>query len=186
MEQAIFKEKLKETEASLTKVIESFEKHITLIKTGSANVNLLNDVRIDYYGTLTPLNQIAALSTPEPNQILIKPYDRSMVKNILIALNKTHNDLTINEQNFMVRIVIPPLTEDRRKEYVKNLHQEAENYKVQVRNARRHYLQSIRNLHDGNKNLIEFYSEKAQTMTDKYIDRIKQITAKKEAQLLKI
>ena len=113
------------------------KKELNRLRTGRASLLILEGVRVDYYGTLTPLNQMATLAVPESRLITIQPWDVSVIKDIEKALLKSDLGLTPANDGKLIRISIPPLTEERRKELVKVVHKMAEDYKVSVRNARR-------------------------------------------------
>ena len=126
-----------ETEDSMGKALTSLENELKRIRTGRASLSILDGIRVDYYGTLTPLNQMASLSVPESRLIVIQPWDASVTKDIEKALLKSDLGLTPSSDGKLIRIAIPPLTEERRKELVKVIYKMCEDHKIAVRNIRR-------------------------------------------------
>jgi ribosome recycling factor len=162
---------------------------LTTIRTGKASLALLDHVRVDYYGTLTPLNQLATLAVPEPNLITVQPWDVSQMATIEKAIRSA--DLGLNPANDgkLVRVPIPPLTEERRKELVKHLHHVLENHRVAARNIRRDANENVKKLLK-DKKISEDEDKRAhdeiQKMTDKAIQDIDQIGKAKEKEILEI
>ena len=176
-----------ETIEKMGKTINSYEKELKRIRTGRASLNLLDGVRADFYGTLTPLNQMASLSVPESRLITIQPWDISVIKEIEKAILKSNLGLTPSNDGKIIRISIPPLTEERRKEIVKGVKKITEDFKVGVRNIRR----------DSNEMLKVFKKDgeiteddakrgqgKVQEITDEHIKKIDDIYKEKEKEIL--
>ena len=126
-----------ETRASMDKTVDSLKKELNRIRTGRASLSILDGIKVDYYGTLTPLNQMATLAVPESRLITIQPWDVSVIKDIEKAILKSDLGLTPSSDGKIIRISIPPLTEERRKELVKVVRKICEGYKVSIRNIRR-------------------------------------------------
>jgi len=122
-----------ETKESMQKSIDALKNEFKRVRTGRASLSILDDIRVDYYGTLTPLNQMASLSTPESRLITIQPWDVSVIKDVEKAILKSDLGLTPSNDGKMIRISIPPLTEERRKQLVKVIYKKGEEYKVSVR-----------------------------------------------------
>ena len=139
--------------------IEALKSSLTTLRTGRASPAMLNGIEVDYYGCLTPLNQISSISVPEPRQLLIKPFDKNDAKSIIEAINKS--DLGINPINegTQIRLNIPPLTEDRRRDIVKQARKYGEETKVAIRNSRRDYM----DLAKEDKEMSEDYQKKIKT-----------------------
>ncbi len=158
-----------ETKDKMGKSINSLTKELQKVRTGRASLNLLDGVKADYYGTLTPLNQMATLSVPESRLITIQPWDASAIKEIEKAILKSNIGLTPSSDGKLIRISIPPLTEERRKEIVKNVSKMCEDYKVAVRNIRRDSNELIKGLKkDGD--ILEDDAFKAQDQVQKITD----------------
>lgn len=174
------------TENKMKKVIENYEYNLVQIRTGRANPNMLENINVDYYGTMTPLNQVSAITVPEGRQLLIKPYDRTLLGSIEKAINEAN--LGINPQNDgeNIRLNIPALTEETRKLLVKDVAKYAEEAKVGIRNVRRDANDNIKKEKDLSKDDIKAYQDDVQEMTDKMIKKIDEIAKNKEADLMKV
>ena len=176
---------LLETEEKMEKTVQSMLKEFSKIRTGRANAAILDSISIEYYGSPSPVRQISSVSSPEANQLLIKPYDASTLKLIERAINAS--DLGINPINdgVSLRLIFPKLTEERRRELVKSLGKLTEGAKVAVRNIRRDGNDAIKKLslpEDDEKG----YIEDIQKLTDKYVELIDKETEKKEKELMEI
>jgi len=184
---------IKEVEANLKvkmeKAISDLQHDMAAIRTGRASLGILDHIRVDYYGTPTPLNQVANLHVPEPSLITIQPWDVSQIGPIEKAIRTS--DLGLNPANDgkVIRLPIPPLTEERRKELVKKLHAAAEHHRVSVRNIRRDGNESVKNLLK-DKKVTEDEDKRAhdeiQKLTDSYMDKIDQASKAKEKDILEI
>lgn len=169
----------------MDKAIDSLHRELATVRTGRANPTILDRVCVDYWGDMTPVNQVANISVVEGRQLVIKPYDRSTLKNIERAILEA--DLGFNPQNDgqIIRIVIPPLTEERRKEYAKQVSKMAEQAKVAVRNIRRDANDAIKKgefTEDEQKRA----TEKVQKKTDEYIKKIDTIAKEKETDIMTV
>jgi ribosome recycling factor len=184
---------IKEVEASLKtrmeKAISDLQHEMASIRTGRATLSLLDHIRVDYYGTPTPLNQVANLHVPEPNMITIQPWDVSQIGAIEKSIRTS--DLGLNPANDgkIIRLPIPPLTEERRKDLVKKLHAAAEHHRVAVRNIRRDGNESVKKLAK-DKKITEDDDKKAhdeiQKLTDLYMGKIDTAAKTKEKEILEI
>ncbi|PWU11877.1 MAG: ribosome recycling factor [Terriglobia bacterium] len=184
---------IKEVEANIKarmeKAITDLQHEMAHIRTGRASLGLLDHIRVDYYGTPTPLNQLANLHVPEPALITIQPWDVSQIGPIERAIRVS--DLGLNPANDgkLIRLPIPPLTEERRKELVKKLHAAAEHHRVSVRNIRRDGNESVKKLLK-DKKITEDEEKRAhdeiQKMTDGYMEKIDQAARTKEKEILEI
>jgi len=170
--------------------VEALQSSLTRIRTGRANLSVLDAVRVEYYGTKTPLNQIAALSVPDPRLITIKPYDKSVLQDIDKVL-RAQSDLGLSPQNDGEKILlpIPPLTEERRREFTKLAKGKGEDAKIAIRNARRDANDLI-NVSKKDGELPEDDAKRGldavQKSTDKWIKTIEDLVAKKEKEILEI
>ena len=157
-----------EVEEMMEKAIEALKRDFSTIKTGRANAAILDFISIDYYGVKTPVRQVAGISIPEANQLVIKPYDRSSLKLIETAILASDLGLTPQNDGSIIRLVIPKLTEERRREMTKNVGKYEENAKVAIRNIRRDGNDSVKKLglsEDEEKGCLE----DVQKLTDKYV-----------------
>jgi ribosome recycling factor len=175
--------------ARMEKAITDLQHDMAAIRTGRASLSLLDHIRVDYYGTPTPLNQVANLHVPEPSLITVQPWDMSQIGPIEKAIRTS--DLGLNPANDgkMIRLPIPPLTEERRKELVKKLHAAAEHHRVALRNVRREGNEASKKLLK-DKKITEDEDKRAheeiQKMTDAYIGKIDAASKTKEKDILEI
>ena len=177
----------RETGDNMAKSMTSLENEFKRIRTGRASLSILDGIRVDYYGTLTPLNQTASLSVPESRLISIQPWDVSVIKEIEKAILKSDLGLTPSSDGKIIRIAIPPLTEERRKELVKVINKMSEDHKVAVRNLRRDANDMIKELKkEGEISEDEAFKaqDQVQNITDEHIKLIDEINNKKEKEIL--
>lgn len=180
---------MQETESTMQKAIEAVKKHFSGVRTGRANPSLIDSLQIEYYGAFMPLKQIATISVPEPRQLLITPFDRSATAAIEKAIMTS--DLGLNPQGGTdtIRINLPQLTEERRKELIKVIRQFAEEGKVSLRNARHATLDQIKK-QEKEKVLTEdeakLRQEALQKITDKYMLQVDELLKKKEIEVMEI
>jgi ribosome recycling factor len=179
----------KEMKASMEKSVESLRRDLKRIRTGRASLALLDGLMVDYYGSSTPINQLASLSIPEARQIVIQPWDTKALADIEKAILKSELGLNPSNDGKLVRIVLPPLTAERRKDLVKLVKKMAEEYKVQVRNHRRDANEMLKDMKK-EKTISEDDQHKAQEMvqktTDDYIAKVDAIVVEKEAEIMEI
>jgi ribosome recycling factor len=177
----------RDSKDNMGKVIEALKKELKRVRTGRASLSLLDGIKVDYYGTLTPLNQLATLAAPESRLITIQPWDTTVIKEIEKAVLKSDLGLTPSSDGKIVRIAIPPLTEQRRKELVKVVHKISEEYKVSVRNLRRDANELIKDIKKEGKISEDdaFKSqEKIQKITDEHIKLVDECYKEKEKEIL--
>ena len=176
-----------ETRQGMQKSINALKKELTRVRTGRASLSLLDGIRVDYYGTLTPLNQMASLSVPESRLITIQPWDTSMLKEIEKAILKSDLDLTPTNDGKIIRISIPPLTEERRKQLVKVVSKICEDFKIAVRNIRRDSNDMLKSLKkDGDISEDDAFKaqDRVQEITDEHIKLIDDVYNEKEKEIL--
>lgn len=181
------KETIKNLKSEMEKSIEALEKEFNRVRTGRASVSLLDGVRVDYYGTPTPLNQLATILIPDPRSIVIQPWDASVLKEIEKAIQKADLGLTPGSDGKIIRVAIPPLTEERRKELVKVVKKMAENAKIAVRNHRRAANEALKALKNDKKiSEDDFFKsqEEVQKVTDDYIKKCDDSAKRKEDEIL--
>lgn len=179
----------KDTETQMQKVIEALKRDFTGIRTGRASVGLLDGITVDYYGTQTPLNQMATLSVPESSLIVIQPWDVSVIKQVEKAILRSDLGITPSNDGKVIRLAVPPLTEERRKELAKLVKKRAEEKKVTIRQARREANDMLKVL-EKDKDITEDDrhqgQDQVQKITDAFIKTVEEITAKKEEEILEI
>ncbi|MDL2269543.1 ribosome recycling factor [Desulfosarcina sp. OttesenSCG-928-A07] len=180
-------ETLQETTTRMDKTIDALENDLKRVRTGRASVSLLDGIRVDYYGTQTPLNQMASLSVPESRLIMIQPWDVSAIKDIEKAILKSDLGLTPSSDGKIIRISIPPLTEERRKELVKVVSKICEEHKVAARNIRRDANELIKGFKkDGDIAEDDAFKaqDQVQKVTDACITKIDAVYKAKEKEIL--
>jgi ribosome recycling factor len=174
---------------SMEKSLRGLKHDLQRVRTGRANPSLLDAVRVDYYGTPTPLNQLANLTTPDPRLIVISPYDKGALQAIEKAIQTSNLGFTPNNDGKVVRIPIPPLTEERRKDLVKQVHKLAEEHKLGVREARREALQFLKEMEtEGDIPADDRHraDKKIQDLTDEYVKKIDETATAKEKEVLQV
>lgn len=182
-------ELLKNTEEKMNKTVGVLERDYKSIRAGRANVSVLDRITVDYYGSPTPIQQMAAVSVPEPRILMIQPWDASTLKDIEKAI--LTSDIGINPQNDgrVIRLSFSPLTEERRKEIVKDVRKTAEESKVAVRNTRRDAIEKLKALKKSNtvtEDDVADGEKKIQNLTDKYCKEIDELAALKEKEIMEI
>lgn len=182
-------ELIKNTEEKMNKTVAVLERDYKSIRAGRANASVLDRITVDYYGAPTPVQQMAAVSIPEPRVLMIQPWDASTLKTIEKAIFTS--DIGINPQNDgrVIRLSFPPLTEERRKEIVKEVKKVAEDSKVAVRNTRRDAIEKLKALKKANtvtEDDVANGEKKIQNLTDKFCKEIDELAALKEKEILEI
>lgn len=175
------------TKQNMGKRVEALKQELTRLRTGRASLSLLDGIKVDYYGTPTPLNQVASLAVPESRLITIQPWDNTVIGEIEKAILKSELGLTPMSDGKLIRISIPPLTEDRRKELVKVVRKTVESFRIAIRNIRRESNEDLKDLKkDGEISEDEAFKaqEKIQKITDGYIEMVDQIGSAKEKEIL--
>ena len=178
-----------ELKDTMKKQIQALEKSFSKVRTGRASVSLVDGIRADYYGTPTPLNQVASLSVPESQLIVIAPWDVSAIGAIEKAIQRSELGLMPTNDGKVIRITIPPLTGERRKELVKVVKKMAEECKVKIRNSRRDVNNDLKELKkEGDLSEDELFraQEEVQKITDDYIKKTDLVLAAKEAEIMEI
>lgn len=181
---------LKDLQASFDKAIEAFKRDLAKVRTGRANIAMLDGVKVEYYGTMTPLNQVATLNVPDPRLITIKPWEKSLIPAIEKAI-KAQSDLGLNPvaDGEQVRLPIPPLTQDRRKDLVKMVKKLAEEAKVVIRTARREANETLKEFTDSGDIAEDDERQglkKVQDLTDKFTAQVDDIVVKKEKEIMEV
>lgn len=180
---------LNDVESRMKKSIQNLTKEFSSIRTGRANPAIFEGVKVEVYGSEMPLNQVATISCPEPRLVVIQPWDKSNLQAIEKAILKSNLSLTPNNDGNIIRIQIPELTEERRKEYVKLIKQKAEECKIAIRNIRRDGNDMIKNL-EKSKEISEDEAknglDKVQKITDKFVAQVDDLTQKKEKEIMSI
>ncbi len=180
---------VKDAEAKMEKTLSTLKTDFNKVRTGRASLALLDDIRVEYYGTPTPLNQVANLAIPEPRLITIQPWDSTITAEIEKAILKSELGLTPISDGKTIRITIPRLTEERRKELVKVVRKMAEGAKVALRNIRRDANDQLKGLEKNKKisqDRLHQLMDKIQKSTDKFIERVDEVVSAKEKEIMEI
>ena len=175
-----------DAEGSMAKCVENFQRELSRLRTGRANLNMLDGIRVSYYGTLTPLNQVAALNVADPRLITLKPWDKGLLTEIEKAIVSSSLGITPNNDGEIIRLPIPPLTGERRKELVKQLKRQTEDARVVVRNVRRDANAFVKDTDSVSEDEHHRALKQIQDLTDKVIKEIDGIGEDKEKEILQI
>ncbi len=183
------KDEVAQIRKRMEKAIDDIRKELASIRTGRASISILDNIQVDYYGTPTPINQAAQLGTPDPTLVTVQPYDVSLVGPIEKAIRASDLGLNPSNDGRLIRIPIPPLTEERRKQLAKHVHRVLEEHRTAVRNIRR----------DGNEHLKKMLKDKLiseddekqalaemQKLTDDHIRKLEEVAKKKEQEILTV
>lgn len=176
---------LDDAQERMGKAIEAYRRELSTVRTGRATPAMLDRVMVNYYGSPTPINQIAGISVVEGRQLVIKPYDRSSLKDLDRAIYEADLGLTPQNDGELIRITVPALTEERRKEFAKNVWKYAENAKVAIRNIRRDANDEIKKC-DGSEDEIKSGQTRVQKLTDKFVKEIDEIAKTKEKDIMTV
>ena len=180
---------LRDAETKMSKSVEHFGTELTSIRTGRANPALIDKVMVPYYGTLTPLNQLAQISAPEPRLLVVQVYDKSQIGAIEKALRSGEQGLNPASDGQVIRVPIPPLNEERRRDYVKLVRQKAEEARVAIRNVRRDEVHQIEQMQkDGRvaEDDAKRGTARLQKITEAQIEKVDSLAARKEAEVMEV
>ncbi|WP_229078775.1 ribosome recycling factor [Bacillus paralicheniformis] len=180
---------MNETKERMEKAIGAYQRELATVRAGRANPSLLDKVTVEYYGAQTPLNQIASITVPEARMLLITPYDKTALGDIDKAIQKADLGITPSNDGNIIRITIPPLTEERRKELAKLVKKYSEDAKVAVRNIRRDANDDLKKLEKNGEmteDELRSSTEDVQKLTDEYVSKIDEITKDKEKEIMEV
>ncbi|MGM9949765.1 MAG: ribosome recycling factor [Lysinibacillus sp.] len=183
------KQVLDQAKERMTKSLAAFSRELASIRAGRASASLLDRISVDYYGAATPVNQLAGVSVPEPRLLVITPYDKSILGEIEKAIMKSDIGITPTNDGNVIRLAIPALTEERRKELVKVVKKEAEEAKVAVRNVRRDANDDLKKLEKNGEiteDDLRGYGEDIQKLTDEFIAKVDETAKEKEKEILAV
>lgn len=185
----MYKDLIKKSEETMKKSINFLKDELSSIRAGKANPKLVDKIQVSYYGTMTPLNQIANISVPEPRSIIIQPWDNNALKDIEKAILTSDLGINPNNDGKILRLVIPVLTEERRKELLKVVKKETENAKIAIRNVRRDANEEFKKLEKSSELTQDEQKraeEETQKLTDKYIGLIDDVYKEKEKEIIEV
>lgn len=180
---------LTDTSSKMQKAIDALTRDLSGIRTGRASPALVEHIRVDYHGVLTPINQLASISIPEAKMILVQPWDRSAIRSIEKAILTSDLGLNPMSDGTVIRIPIPPLTEERRKELIKVVHKRLEDARIALRNLRREGLERLRQAEKNKEISQDQYtraSDQLQKLTDSFIEKVNSIGQDKEKEIMEV
>ncbi|MDF9295729.1 ribosome recycling factor [Geobacillus stearothermophilus] len=183
------KQVIQQAKEKMDKAVQAFTRELASIRAGRANAGLLEKVTVDYYGVQTPINQLASISVPEARLLVIQPYDKSVIKEMEKAILASDLGLTPSNDGSVIRLVIPPLTEERRRELAKLVKKYSEDAKVAVRNIRRDANDELKKLEKNGEiteDELRSYTDEVQKLTDDHIAKIDAITKEKEKEVMEV
>ncbi len=178
-----------DAERRMQKAVESLKQDIATLRTGRASSALIERITVDYYGTPTPINQVASISVPEARLLVIQPWDRKMLTDIEKAIQKSDLGINPNNDGQVIRLAIPPLNEERRRDMVKTLHKKMDEHKVAIRNVRRDAQDKLRDREkkkEVSEDELKRSTERLQKLTDRYIDEMDKVGKAKELEILEV
>lgn len=178
---------LKNAETKMDKSIDSFKRELATLRTGRASAALLDNIKVDYYGMPTPINQIGQVTIPEPRQLVIKPYEKNLLSQVERAINEANIGLHPNNDGEIIRLNIPALTEERRKELAKKVKGYAEDAKIAIRNVRRDANDELKKMQKSSEiteDALKGYSDDVQKLTDKKIKEVDGVAVDKEKDIM--
>lgn len=185
----MLKEVYAEAEIRMKGAIQALEEDLGGIRTGRASPALVERLQVEYYGSPTPLIQLASISVPEPRSLLIRPFDASSLKNVERAILASDLGLTPNNDGKQIRLNLPPLTEDRRRELVRVVHGRAEEARIAIRNVRRDSIRDLREFEQEkmiSEDDLKRGEDELQKITDRYIDLVGEIAERKEVEIMEV
>jgi ribosome recycling factor len=188
-EEPVIKEVLKEAESRMRASLQALEDELSGIRTGRATPALVDRLSVDYYGSPTPLQQLASFSVPEPRQILIKPFDPSSIRDIERAIQVSDLGLTPSNDGKTIRLTLPPLTQERREELVRVVGHRVEEGRVSVRNIRRDAIKDLREFEEEkmiSEDDLKRGEDDIQKLTDEYVEKINEVGKSKEDEILEV
>jgi len=187
MEEDLFRTLKEETEMEMEEVLEGFRRELARVRTGRASASLLDGIKVNYYGSSVPLKQVASISVPESRLLVIQPWDKSVLSEIERAIQRSELGLNPVNDGRVIRLPIPPLTEERRRELVKLMRKRAEEFRVSIRSVRRETLERLKRIKkEGEIPEDDFYrlQEEVQRVTDRFIKEVDSALEEKEREIM--
>jgi ribosome recycling factor len=178
-----------DAERRMSKAVEALRQDLATIRTGRANPALVERIQVEYYGAPTPINQLATISVPDARQLVIQPWDRKILTDIEKAIQRSDLGINPNNDGQVIRLVIPPMSEERRRDMVKMLHKKLDEHKVAVRNIRRDAHDKLRDREkkkEISEDELKRNTEKLQKLTDRYIEEMEKVGKAKELEILEV
>jgi ribosome recycling factor len=178
-----------DAERRMQKAIDALKQDLGALRTGRASASLLERISVDYYGTPTPINQVASISAPEARLLVIQPWDKKLLIDIEKAIQKSDLGINPNNDGQVIRLAVPPMTEERRRDLVKSLHKRLDEHKVAVRNVRRDVQDKLRDREkkkEVSEDELKRSTERLQKLTDRFIDEMDKVGKSKELEILEV
>ena len=178
-----------DTERRMQKAIEALRHDLAVVRTGRASAALLERIQIDYYGVPTPINQVATITVPDARMLIIQPWDRKLLTDIEKAIQRSDLGINPNNDGQVIRLNIPPLNEERRREMVKTVHKKLDEHKVAIRNVRRDCQEKLRDREkkkEISEDELKRSTERLQKLTDRFIDEMDRVGKTKELEILEV
>ena len=178
-----------DTERRMQKAIEALRHDLAVVRTGRASAALLERIQIDYYGVPTPINQVATITVPDARMLMIQPWDRKLLTDIEKAIQRSDLGINPNNDGQVIRLNIPPLNEERRREMVKTVHKKSDEHKVAIRNIRRDCQEKLRDRErkkEISEDELKRSTERLQKLTDRFIDEMDKVGKTKELEILEV
>jgi ribosome recycling factor len=178
-----------DTERRMQKAIEALRHDLAVVRTGRASAALLERIQIDYYGVPTPINQVATITVPDARMLIIQPWDRKLLTDIEKAIQRSDLGINPNNDGQVIRLNIPPLNEERRREMVKTVHKKLDEHKVAIRNVRRDCQEKLRDREkkkEISEDELKRSTERLQKLTDRFIDEMDKVGKTKELEILEV
>jgi len=185
----MLKKSYQETEQRMQKTLESLGRELLGVRTGKATINMLDGIKVDYYGTMTPLNQVSSLSAPDPKMLVIQPWESNIIPEVIKAVQKSDLGLNPLAEGNIIRLPIPALTEDRRLDMVKLVKKFAEDSKISLRNIRRDIIEQFKKAEKASEITEDEYHQgqkRVQEITDDFVNQIDEIIVAKEAEVMEV
>ncbi|GAC1399249.1 MAG: ribosome recycling factor [Ktedonobacteraceae bacterium] len=178
-----------DAERRMQKAIEALKQDLTAIRTGRASASLVDRIQVDYYGTPTPINQVASISVPDARQVVIQPWERKLLPDIEKAIQKSDLGINPNNDGQVIRLNVPPMSEERRRDMAKVLHKKLDEHKVAVRNVRRDVQDKLRDREkkkEVSEDELKRSVDRLQKLTDRFIDEMDKVGKSKEQELMEV
>jgi ribosome recycling factor len=178
-----------DAERRMQKAVEALKQDLAAIRTGRASLALIERINVDYYGTPTPINQVATISIPEARLLVIQPWDKKMLTDIEKAIQRSDLGINPNNDGQVIRLNVPPMNEERRRDLVKTLHKKLDEHKVAIRNVRRDVQDKLRDREkkkEVSEDELKRSVEKLQKLTDRFIDEMDKVGKTKEQEILEV
>ena len=185
----VLESQIKQAEEKMKKAVDVTREDLSMLRTGRASPKLLERIEVDYYGTKTPLNQLAGISVPEARLLVVSPYDRNAMSAIEKAIQASDIGITPSNDGTVIRLAVPPLTEERRKELIKVAKERAEEGRVSIRNVRRHSkdeMERLKKSGEVSEDDLKRVEKELQGLTDKFVAEVDELVSKKEEELLEV